>query len=231
MAQKTHSADVADNAKTVNAAKDASEKSVMDASPVVDSTPAQAVEAAEAAEIAEVGEVAKDTKFVDASIAASSAAGETVAEPAPAGGTAPATASASEDASPAAALPASAGETVPAPGSEEYAARYDTFRDAELLGVALDSVSPDDLDEPLLGYQGGSDKPYAPTTLTGKVTPGTFTPEERFHTLIEAMEPYTDKDGLDMVERAYRFAAHAHEGQCRKSGEPFVAHPVEVAII
>ena len=228
MAQKTHSADVADNAKTVNAAKDASEKSVMDASPVVDSTPAQA---AEAAEIAEVGEVAKDTKFVDASIAASSAAGETVAEPAPAGGTAPATASASEDASPAAALPASAGETVPAPGSEEYAARYDTFRDAELLGVALDSVSPDDLDEPLLGYQGGSDKPYAPTTLTGKVTPGTFTPEERFHTLIEAMKPYTDKDGLDMVERAYRFAAHAHEGQCRKSGEPFVAHPVEVAII
>ena len=228
MAQKTHSADVADNAKTVNAAKDASEKSVMDASPVVESTPAQA---AEAAEIAEVGEVAKDTKFVDASIAASSAAGETVAEPAPAGGTAPATASASEDASPAAALPASAGETVPAPGSEEYAARYDTFRDAELLGVALDSVSPDDLDEPLLGYQGGSDKPYAPTTLTGKVTPGTFTPEERFHTLIKAMKPYTDKDGLDMVERAYRFAAHAHEGQCRKSGEPFVAHPVEVAII
>ena len=49
MAQKTHSADAADNAKTVNAAKDASEKSVMDAAPVVDSTPAQAVEAAEAA--------------------------------------------------------------------------------------------------------------------------------------------------------------------------------------
>lgn len=114
---------------------------------------------------------------------------------------------------------------------ETYDAKYDTFRDAELLGVALEGMTDADADEPLLGYRKGSDKPYAPTALTGKVAPGVFTPEQRFHTLIETMTPYTDKEGLAMVERAYRFAAHAHEGQCRKSGEPFVAHPVEVALI
>ena len=33
------------------------------------------------------------------------------------------------------------------------------------------------------------------------------------------------------MRKAFRFASDAHEGQCRKSGEPFVVHPVEVAII
>ena len=84
MAQKTHSADVADNAKTVNAAKDASEKSVMDAAPVDDSTPAKAVETAEAAEAGEAVTAAKDAQAAGTAIAASSAAGETVAEPPPA---------------------------------------------------------------------------------------------------------------------------------------------------
>ena len=108
----------------------------------------------------------------------------------------------------------------------------DIFHDAELLGVALESdFSHNDAHELFWGYQAGSDKPYAPTTLTGKVSPGTFTPEQRFHTLIEALSTYADKAELDMVEQAYRFAAQAHEGQCRKSGEPFVAHPVEVALI
>jgi RelA/SpoT family (p)ppGpp synthetase len=31
------------------------------------------------------------------------------------------------------------------------------------------------------------------------------------------------------VERAYRFGAEAHDGQCRVSGEPYITHPLEVA--
>ena len=130
-------------------------------------------------------------------------------------------------AAPTAAAPAAAAE----PASKDFASPYDTFRDAEKLGVALENVSFDKNGELLLGYQTGSDKPYAPTTLTGSIAPGTFTPEQRFHVLQEAMESYASQEELAMVERAYRFAARAHEGQCRKSGEPFVAHPVEVAII
>ncbi len=109
------------------------------------------------------------------------------------------------------------------------AAVYDSYHDTELLGVALEDSS--DANEFLLGHQEGSDVPFAPAALTGKIAPGIFTPEERFCTLYEALASYLDEDELDLVSRAYRFAAAAHEGQCRKSGEPFVAHPVEVALI
>src|SRR5258706_7955991 len=34
-----------------------------------------------------------------------------------------------------------------------------------------------------------------------------------------------------MIEKAYKFACHAHEGQTRKSGEPYMIHPVAVAQI
>lgn len=36
---------------------------------------------------------------------------------------------------------------------------------------------------------------------------------------------------LDKIERAYTFARDAHEGVNRKSGEPYITHPVAVAII
>ena len=108
--------------------------------------------------------------------------------------------------------------------------------DAELLGTSLlgetdNAHAAANENEPLLGYQLGSSKPYAPSALTGKVAPVMFTPEQRFNTLLDAMSAYADEHELVVVQRAYRFAAQAHEGQCRKSGEPFVAHPVEVALI
>ncbi|MCL2827085.1 MAG: HD domain-containing protein, partial [Eggerthellaceae bacterium] len=34
-----------------------------------------------------------------------------------------------------------------------------------------------------------------------------------------------------MIAKAFDFACVAHEGQCRKTGEPFIAHPVEVSFI
>ncbi len=37
--------------------------------------------------------------------------------------------------------------------------------------------------------------------------------------------------GVDLVTKAFRFAAAAHEGQVRRSGEPFITHPVGVAKI
>jgi len=36
---------------------------------------------------------------------------------------------------------------------------------------------------------------------------------------------------VELVTRAFRFAAAAHEGQARRSGEPFITHPVGVATI
>ena len=57
------------------------------------------------------------------------------------------------------------------------------------------------------------------------------TPEERFADLMETARTYLNEEECDMLERAFAFASKAHEGQKRKSGEPFIAHPVEVAII
>ncbi|HLU67145.1 MAG TPA: HD domain-containing protein, partial [Kofleriaceae bacterium] len=45
---------------------------------------------------------------------------------------------------------------------------------------------------------------------------------------IRAYHPGAD---LSLVQRAYEFAARAHEGQTRKSGDPYVTHPLSVASI
>ena len=45
---------------------------------------------------------------------------------------------------------------------------------------------------------------------------------------VRAYNPDANLTGLD---DAYAFATKAHEGQMRKSGEPFVHHPIEVALI
>lgn len=57
------------------------------------------------------------------------------------------------------------------------------------------------------------------------------TPEMRFQDLLRQAEGYLDAEDCAMLEKAYRFAASAHEGQCRKTGEPFIAHPIEVTLI
>ena len=60
---------------------------------------------------------------------------------------------------------------------------------------------------------------------------GVKSPSERFADLQEMASSYLTGDECDMLARAYAFADNAHAGQKRKSGEPFIAHPVEVAII
>ncbi len=60
-------------------------------------------------------------------------------------------------------------------------------------------------------------------------------PEEERRLLIselcEVLEQYLDNDAVADVYRAYLFGAQAHEGQRRKSGEPYIYHPLEVARI
>ncbi|MBK1700257.1 RelA/SpoT family protein [Thiococcus pfennigii] len=49
--------------------------------------------------------------------------------------------------------------------------------------------------------------------------------------LCTALEAYLSAEQIDDVYAAYRFGATAHEGQRRKSGEPYIHHPVAVAQI
>ena len=45
------------------------------------------------------------------------------------------------------------------------------------------------------------------------------------------LEDYLEPDQIAEVYRAYLFGADAHDGQCRKTGEPYIYHPVAVARI
>ncbi|TLY35115.1 MAG: bifunctional (p)ppGpp synthetase/guanosine-3',5'-bis(diphosphate) 3'-pyrophosphohydrolase [Nitrospirae bacterium] len=49
--------------------------------------------------------------------------------------------------------------------------------------------------------------------------------------LIEHVQRYNPGAKVDMIRRAYDFSAKAHEGQVRKSGEPYLQHPLAVAEI
>ena len=63
-------------------------------------------------------------------------------------------------------------------------------------------------------------------------TPADFTsPEELYKDLIAAIKKYHPSTDLSDIEKAYETARKAHEGQLRKSGEPYIIHPLCVAII
>ncbi len=73
--------------------------------------------------------------------------------------------------------------------------------------------------------------------LSATVTDSISTPEavydpDALFTKLEGMvESYVSEEELAMVRHAYEFARDAHAGQKRKSGEPFIVHPIQVAII
>ena len=56
-------------------------------------------------------------------------------------------------------------------------------------------------------------------------------PEVLYQELIKSVSKYHPSDDISMIEKAYQVAYKAHEGQCRKSGEPYIIHPLCVAII
>ncbi|MCQ2512240.1 MAG: bifunctional (p)ppGpp synthetase/guanosine-3',5'-bis(diphosphate) 3'-pyrophosphohydrolase [Lachnospiraceae bacterium] len=55
--------------------------------------------------------------------------------------------------------------------------------------------------------------------------------EERFNKLIEIVQSYHPSSDISEIRKAYTFAQEAHGDQKRHSGEPYITHPVEVAII
>ena len=56
-------------------------------------------------------------------------------------------------------------------------------------------------------------------------------PEDLYGDLIERVRKYHPSDDISLIERAYACACRCHEGQMRRSGEPYIIHPVYVAII
>ncbi|MBV9225609.1 MAG: bifunctional (p)ppGpp synthetase/guanosine-3',5'-bis(diphosphate) 3'-pyrophosphohydrolase, partial [Acidobacteriaceae bacterium] len=55
--------------------------------------------------------------------------------------------------------------------------------------------------------------------------------EYQYRTLEDKVRALRPKEDLAALERAYRFAAEHHKAQKRKSGEPYIVHPLAVAHI
>ncbi len=62
--------------------------------------------------------------------------------------------------------------------------------------------------------------------------PADFTvPEVLYNKLITTIQSYHPSADISMIEKAYTLAFNAHKDQKRKSGEPYIIHPLCVAII
>ena len=56
-------------------------------------------------------------------------------------------------------------------------------------------------------------------------------PEQLYQDLIAHVQKYHPSDDISLIEKAYGIAYNAHKEQVRKSGEPYIIHPLCVAII
>ncbi len=56
-------------------------------------------------------------------------------------------------------------------------------------------------------------------------------PEQLYEELISRVKKYHPSDDISLIEKAYNLAYMAHKNQLRKSGEPYIIHPLSVAII
>ena len=76
------------------------------------------------------------------------------------------------------------------------------------------------------------DGPFIVEEIQKVKSPDEFeNPEELYKQLIEEINKYHPSDDITMIEKAYSIAFEAHKDQKRRSGEPYIIHPVSVAII
>ena len=68
---------------------------------------------------------------------------------------------------------------------------------------------------------------YAATILSK--LPGANKRDHGLRRLIETLQSYLPEEQLQQITAAYEFGAEAHSGQSRKTGEPYITHPVAVA--
>ena len=51
----------------------------------------------------------------------------------------------------------------------------------------------------------------------------------RLNDILERVSSYRPDADLDLIKKAYVYSSKVHQGQIRKSGEPYLVHPLEVA--
>jgi GTP diphosphokinase / guanosine-3',5'-bis(diphosphate) 3'-diphosphatase len=61
--------------------------------------------------------------------------------------------------------------------------------------------------------------------------PAPLTVEQKFDLLLKTVSANRPADDLDIIRKAWEFCLEQHAGQKRASGEPYVIHPLEVALV
>jgi GTP pyrophosphokinase len=54
---------------------------------------------------------------------------------------------------------------------------------------------------------------------------------DKFHELLASVRANRPSDDLEIIRKAWQFCLEHHKGQLRASGEPYVLHPLEVAMV
>ena len=55
--------------------------------------------------------------------------------------------------------------------------------------------------------------------------------QELYESMLQTVQRYSPAADMNVVKKAYAYANRKHEGQKRKSGEPYIIHPLAVAEI
>jgi guanosine-3',5'-bis(diphosphate) 3'-pyrophosphohydrolase len=55
--------------------------------------------------------------------------------------------------------------------------------------------------------------------------------QDSFNELLNISSNRCSPEGLELIKKAFKLAYDAHDGMYRKSGEPYIVHPIEVAKI
>ncbi len=98
----------------------------------------------------------------------------------------------------------------PAPAQDSYTAKSHLQREVREIGTVAATARP----------------AGAPDCLVpSEARPEIITHEK----LMEAIRASGRAYDVDMIERAYHMADDAHKGVCRRSGEPYICHPLAVA--
>ena len=53
----------------------------------------------------------------------------------------------------------------------------------------------------------------------------------KFEQLLKKVAANRPHDDLEIIRKAYAFSLKHHDGQVRASGEPYLIHPLDVAIV
>jgi guanosine-3',5'-bis(diphosphate) 3'-pyrophosphohydrolase len=83
---------------------------------------------------------------------------------------------------------------------------------------------------PRLGHEGGGvGNSRRVRNRLARLTPGRPASPAAVEPILRALRTAHPKAEVGLVKRAYEFADRAHEGQVRRSGDPYITHPLAVA--